>query len=146
FLLPFLVICSIITFGGGGGGGQSNSSRGDKVVSVPRTGQTTSYESGDNTSANKGTARLSPRFTDNNDGTVTDGLTGLVWMKNAGCFAASNWSVALVYASQLASGQCGLTDGSTAGQWRMPNVNELESLVDISRSNPALAAGNPFNN
>ena len=86
------------------------------------------------------------RFTDNKDGTVTDGLTGLVWMKNAGCFAPSNWSAALTFANQLASGSCGLTDGSTAGQWRMPNVNELESLVDISRSNPALSAGNPFTN
>ena len=67
-------------------------------------------------------------------------------MKNAGCFAPSNWSAALTFANQLASGSCGLTDGSTAGQWRMPNVNELESLVDISRSNPALSAGNPFTN
>ena len=117
---------------------------GDKVVSVPRTGQTTSYVSGDDAAANKGIAWPSARFIDNNDGTVADGLTGLVWMKNAGCFAPSNWSVALTYANQLASGQCGLTDGSTAGQWRMPNVNELESLVDISRSNPALSAGNPF--
>ena len=28
----------------------------------------------------------------------------------------------------------------------MPNVNELESLVDISQSNPALSSGNPFTN
>ena len=28
----------------------------------------------------------SPRFTDNNDGTVTDNLTGLVWLKNANLF------------------------------------------------------------
>ncbi len=119
---------------------------GDKVVSVPRTGQTTSYVSGDDASANKGVAWPSTRFTDNNNGTVTDGLTGLVWMKNAGCFAASNWSTALTSANQLANGQCGLTDGSTAGQWRMPNVNELESLVDISQSNPAVSSGNPFTN
>lgn len=120
--------------------------RGDKVVSIPRTGQTTSYVRGDDASANKGAAWPGSRFTDNKDGTVTDGLTGLVWMKNAGCFAPSNWTAALNLANQLASGQCGLTDGSTPGQWRMPNANELESLVDISRSNPAVSGGSPFTN
>ena len=115
-------------------------------MSVPRTGQTVSAAAGDDPSANKGVPWPNPRFTDNTDGTVTDSLTGLVWMKNAGCFAASNWAEALTYANQLSSGQCGLTDGSVAGQWRMPNINELESLVDISRSSPALSAGYPFTN
>ncbi len=119
---------------------------GDKVVSVPRTGQAISYASGDDASANKGVAWPGLRFTDNNDGTVTDGLTGLVWMKNAGCFAPSNWYDALTEANQLASGQCGLTDGSTAGQWRMPNANEVESIVDISQSNPSVSSGSPFIN
>ncbi len=119
---------------------------GDKVVSVPRTGQTTSYVGGDDSSANAGVTWPRTRFTDNNDGTVTDGLTGLVWIKNAGCFAPGNWQVALDYANKLASGSCGLTDGSTPGQWRMPNINELESLVDISQSNPAISNGNPFTN
>ena len=119
---------------------------GDRVVSIPRTGQTTSYVRGDDTSANKGVTWPGLRFIDNKDGTATDRLTGLVWMKNAGCFAPSNWSAALNSANLLASGQCGLTDGSTAGQWRMPNVNELESLVDISQSNPAVSGGSPFTN
>jgi len=119
---------------------------GDKIVTLPRTGQTISYVSGDDASENKGVVWPSTRFTDNMDGTVTDSLTGLVWMKNAGWFAPNNWSSALTLANELASGSCGLTDGSTSGQWRMPNVNELESLVDISRNNPALSAGNPFIN
>ena len=44
----------------------------------------------------------------------------------------------------MANGSCGLTDGSTAGQWRLPNITELESLVDAGRSNPALPTGHPF--
>jgi hypothetical protein len=44
----------------------------------------------------------------------------------------------------LASPSCGLSDGSTAGQWRLPNRNELQSLIDYTRSNPALPAGHPF--
>jgi len=119
---------------------------GDKMASLPRTGQLTSYASGDDYSAQKGVAWPGQRFTDNADGTVTDHLTGLVWLKNAGCFSPTNWSAALTAANQLASGACGLTDGSTAGTWRMPNANELESLVDVSQVGPAVSAGHPFTN
>lgn len=119
---------------------------GDKLVSLARTGQATSYLSGDDASAQKGTAWPSTRFMDNQNGTITDTLTGLIWLKNASCFAPGNWNAALIAANQLYSGSCGLSDGSTIGQWRMPNINELESLVDVSQSNPALSAGNPFTN
>ena len=86
------------------------------------------------------------RFADNQDGTITDTMTGLVWLKNAGCFNPSVWGDALAAVSALASGACGLTDRSAAGDWRMPNLNELESLVDVSNSHPALSAGHPFLN
>lgn len=119
---------------------------GDKMASLPRTGQTTSYAGGDDYSALKGATWPVMRFTDNSDGTVTDHLTGLVWLQNAGCSSPTDWSTALTAANQLANGTCGLTDGSTAGQWRMPNVNELESLVDVSQSSPAISAGHPFTN
>ncbi|MBI3523609.1 MAG: DUF1566 domain-containing protein [Betaproteobacteria bacterium] len=119
---------------------------GDKVANLPRTGQTTSYASGDDFSVQKGVAWPGQRFTDNANGSVTDQLTGLVWLKNAGCYNPADWATALASANQLASGACGLTDGSTAGQWRMPNANELESLVDVSRANPAISSGHPFTN
>jgi hypothetical protein len=84
-------------------------------------------------------------FTDNDDGTVTDSLTGLVWLKNANCAGVEKtWSDALAWVATLASGSCGLTDGSVAGQWRLPNRHELQSLIDYTRSNPALPAGHPF--
>ena len=119
---------------------------GDKMASLARTGQTTSYANGDDFAANKGVAWPGTRFTDNADGTVTDHLSGLVWLKDAGCASPSNWATALTAANQLAHGACGLSDASTAGQWRMPNVNELESLVDVERSNPALSSAHPFIN
>ncbi|MES2299999.1 MAG: DUF1566 domain-containing protein [Pseudomonadota bacterium] len=119
---------------------------GDKVASLPRTGQTSSYASGDDGAARQGVALPATRFSDNGNGSVTDQLTGLVWLKNAGCVAPTNWSAALTAANQLASGACGLSDGSRAGQWRMPNANELESLVDVGRVNPAIASGHPFSN
>jgi len=117
---------------------------GDKIASLPRTGQTISYLSGDDSAEQKGVTWPEQRFIDNLDGTVTDHLSGLIWLKNAGCFDPTDWASALAAANKLASGNCGLTDNSTAGQWRMPNVNELESLVDVSQANPAISQGSPF--
>lgn len=118
----------------------------DKLISLPRSGQVVSYAAGDDAALAKGVAWPTSRFVDNGNGTVTDALTGLVWLKNANCFAAQTWSAALTAVAQLAAGACGLSDGSSAGQWRMPNVGELESLIDVSQSNPAVSSGNPFAN
>ena len=115
-------------------------------VSVAATGQTASYAAGDDGALKKGIVWPATRFADNQNGTVTDNLTGLVWLKNASCFAPDTWPTALADANQLASGACGLSDGSTAGQWRLPNVNELESVVDFSASNPAVRPESYFSN
>jgi hypothetical protein len=115
-------------------------------VSLARTGQSTSYAAGDDGAVQAGVAWPATRFTDNGDGTVTDQVTGLIWLKNAGSFSATTWPQALAEVAQLANGAAGLSDGSQAGQWRVPNLVELESLVDPSASNPALTAGNPFTN
>jgi hypothetical protein len=84
------------------------------------------------------------RFTDNGDGTVTDNLTALIWLKNAHCWGTENWGNALTTSNALADGQCGLTDGSSAGDWRLPNANELHSLIDLAQSDPALPNGHHF--
>lgn len=106
------------------------------TVQLPVTVQTSSYGTNDDGALKKGVTWPSPRFTDNINGTVTDNLTGLIWLKNANCFGVQ-WTAALKDIGSLANGQCGLTDGSTAGQWRLPNVRELESLVNVGQSNTA---------
>jgi hypothetical protein len=111
---------------------------------VPKTGQTTSYATGDDGALQKGVAWPNPRFTDNGNGTVTDNLTGLIWLKNANCFGARNWATALGDANALPSGACGLSDGSVAGDWRLPNVRELQSLIDYGRFSFALPSGHSF--
>ena len=57
------------------------------------------------------------------DGTIPSG--GLVWLKNANCFGKQNWDQAMNSVKSLKSGACGLSDGSTAGQWRIPTKDEL---------------------
>ena len=61
-------------------------------VSLPQTGQTTSYGPGDDGAIQAGLAWPSPRFKDNADGTLTDNLTGLMWMKDANCVADSGYT------------------------------------------------------
>jgi hypothetical protein len=117
---------------------------GDKMANLARTGQRISYLKGDDYTEQKGVAWPDQRFSDNLDGTISDHLSGLIWLKNAGCFESGDWATALTTANKLASGTCGLTDNSITGQWRMPNANELESLVDVSQVNPAVSANSPF--
>jgi hypothetical protein len=118
----------------------------DGPTPVAKTGQTTSYTTGDDGDLERGVELVSPRFTDNGDGTVVDNQTGLIWMKNANCFEWKPWDDALSDCNGLADGQCGLTDGSSAGDWRLPQIKELHSLIDYSNNNPPLTSGHPFNN
>ncbi len=100
---------------------------------VWRTGQTTTYATGDDGDLKKGVAWPSPRFTDNGNGTVTDKLTGLIWTKNANLAGGTKtWQEALDYVRTLNTG--GHSD------WRLPNRKELFSLIDYSKHNPPLPA------
>jgi hypothetical protein len=118
-----------------------------QVAYVQKTGQTTSYATGDDGDLQKGVAWPSPRFTDNADGTVTDNLTELIWLKNANHpNSAETWVNAVTYCNNLADDGGELTDGSVAGDWRLPNVHELISLMDFSQYDPPLPIGHPFTN
>jgi hypothetical protein len=98
------------------------------------------------------------RYEDNGDGTVSDCRTGLIWLKDANCAGTKNWADASVFVSALVHGACGLTDGSAAGDWRLPTRTEWMAMVAYAKSrysNPALtnaagtaqwADGDPFLN
>ena len=122
---------------------------------IPKTGQIVVNTSKDDGDLQRGKAWPGPRFTDNSDGTVTDNLTKLVWLKNAQCFGLRNWNDAISDANALNSTECGLSDGSAEGDWRLPNVRELNSLIHYGYNGPALpntfggghyANGDPFQN
>ena len=113
----------------------------EKRVGAPvgKTGQTTSHATEDDGDLEKGVVWPNPRFTDNNDGTVTDNLTGLIWLKDANCAETKRcWLTAISFAAALQAGDCGLSDSSSAGDWRLPNVKELQSLIHYGFSCPTL--------
>lgn len=98
----------------------------------------------------KGIAWPDPRFTDNGDGTVTDNLTLLTWLKDASCMsnvgAGRVWTDALMQVENLNLGtDFGCTDyaAGTFQDWRLPNHREQLSLSHLGEHSPALAS-HPF--
>lgn len=134
---------------------------------LPRTGQSVCYnESGININCSEtgqdgelkaGVAWPTPRFTDNGDESINDNLTGLIWTKDANLMKTrdplfnpittydsagipttvtqegTTWQRALDYVIKLNSeNYLGHND------WRLPNINELASLVNQQElGNPA---------
>jgi hypothetical protein len=122
------------------------------LAGVARTGQTPTVPftaaDGSDGDLQKGVVWPSPRFTNNGNGTVTDHLTGLIWLQNANCAnALRDWTTALRNVMELNlvgtmnSKPCGDTSNSGSHQtdWRLPNVKELQSLIDFAYENPALS-------
>ena len=67
-------------------------------------------------------------YTDNNDGTVTDEATELMWAQDDGG-EGMDWQTALAWAEQAnAESYLGYSD------WRVPNAKELQSIIDYTRA------------
>ena len=64
-------------------------------------------------------------FVDNGDGTITDNAAGLMWQQ-ADSGSGMDWENALAYAESF----------TLAGHddWRLPNIKELQSIVDYTHS------------
>ena len=121
--------------------------RGTANRTIAQTGQSSCYDalgqsipcagSGQDAEIGSGIEWPDPRFQLSSDG-VHDCLTGLIWHP-CGDLAAGpvNWVQALQVIREIRQ---------TTGEpdWRLPNINELESLVDCSRFQPALPAEHPF--
>lgn len=93
-------------------------------VEMPDTGQAISYQTNNDASYKPAVTQM--RYTDHGNGTVTDRATGLMWVKDGkspGCYNGNTltWKQAMIFCQNLS--YAGYND------WRLPNKNELSSLV-----------------
>lgn len=115
-----------------------------RAVGLPKTGQSVSYGAGDDGDLEKGLVWPSPRFVDSGDGTITDNLTALTWVRNGNLMVtrdpdfdtddtandgAVTWQHALDYVALLNSGNY-----ANHSDWRLPNRKELRSLANYGQS------------
>ena len=108
------------------------------------SGQHVHFGPGDDGSVEPGRPWPEPRFVTTGQATVVDKLTGLVWPLDSRCATAqpADWTTALAAVEAInANGACGTAPN---GPWRLPNINELRSLVDYGQAQPALPAEHPF--
>lgn len=124
----------------------------------PASGQTTAYRAGTRASRGRpvavpddGTLRAGAalRFVDNGDGTISDGNTGLMWEKKCGGGGGLHdyrrvyrwadrsadetiWGWIAAINAERTTGFAGYDD------WRIPNVKELQSIIDYERFGPAV--------
>ena len=126
----------------------------DGPAPVPKTWQWISYSPGDDGDLEHGAMWPNPRFTDNGDDTITDNLTGLMWLKDANCIAswypgfdndeipgdgAVTWQHGLDFVE-------GINDGSNANcggnqpynDWRLPSIKKIQSLIHFGFYDPAV--------
>lgn len=118
------------------------------LIYLPKTGQINCWNvfgvpifcggTGQDGEYQNGLPMTGERFTDNEDGTVYDKATNLTWQKCSrgqeslrcsGSATTSNWSGSLSYCNTL---------NLSGGKWRLPNRNELASIIDLSGVEPTI--------
>lgn len=86
-----------------------------------------------------GQVQAQSRYSYSNDGSeVTDAKTGLVWQR---CSQLQRWSGTTCVDNGGGFGitqEMALVLAKKQAGWRVPNVKELSSLVDVSRTSPAI--------
>lgn len=126
------------------------------TTAFPATGQTTCYDNDyiatdcANTSGQDGNIRAGAAlsYTSNADGTITDNNTGLVWEKKTSVcpdvHCVNNtytWATAFTGFIDVLNDVAGGGASCFAGHcdWRLPNVKELQSIVNYENVNPAVS-------
>ncbi len=122
-----------------------------------QTGQTLCYdedgaeipcaESGQDAEHRRGKPWPDPRATDNGEGTVTDHLTGLTWLKDAACLKTSDalGPDALLRQFNVAPGALGCREYRGAyADWRLPRARELWELLEFPANQTFLTPEEPL--
>jgi hypothetical protein len=76
------------------------------------------------------------RFIDNADGTIKDTMTDLIWIKNSEKIPAATGPMIWVKAKRCCDEL--IYAGSGPNTWRLPNIKELQTLIDDSSRSPRI--------
>ena len=108
------------------------------TIACSGTGQDGDYQKGASPS-------IGTRFTDNNDNTISDNVTMLMWKKCteglSGSTCATGSGIVTNWSNAIAICEADTTAGFT--DWRMPNIRELISIIDYKQASvgtPAIDA------
>ena len=122
----------------------------------PATGQTTCWNSAGTVIPCAGTgndgevqAGATLAYTDNGDGTITDNNTGLMWEKLSDNGGIHDWDNTYSLDDAVGVKMAALNGGAGFGghtDWRVPNIKELQSIVDYQIPNPGPVVPAAFNN
>lgn len=128
---------------------------------LPQTGQIKCYNkagdavacdgTGQDGEFRKGISWPNPRFVDHGNGTITDMLTGLMWLKDADCASTMgynpddqypfignmSWLHALEFIKKMNTGEIDACGSYATGytDWHLPTPREMESLINYGASN-----------
>jgi hypothetical protein len=75
-------------------------------------------------------------YTDNEDGTVTDTVTGLMWQKDVATGPAGAGLSGFTQPQAVAF--CSTLTLATHSDWRLPTIIELTSIVDLGQGSPSI--------
>lgn len=127
----FLVtlLCSIILILAGCATSDSGGDDDDKKTAAEITDTDTQAGSKEGNEEETGTGTS---FSDNGDGTVTDNVTGLIWEQKTvdNKDTTYTWVDAGSYCENLSLG--------SYSDWRLPDVKELQTIVDYGKYKPAI--------
>jgi len=115
------------------------------VWKLPDTGQTVHYSTAPGDDSDYRPAAVQPRYEVKNpvgiSSVTVDNITGLVWVTNPVDAARSG-----MYAWDGALGACETLVYANYSDWRLPNVKELQSIIDFGTATSAKINGAYFMN